>query len=299
MPQTQRLLADAGATAENWYIHTPICSPSRSELVTGRYFHNIKAAGKNGGGYCSGMHVNYTHVNDNTFARVLKEEGNYTVGMFGKYLNEMPATVPPGFDAWLANGGGNYIAPAFMTQNIDGLPDGNWHGTAENYSTAVIGNTSIAWIRKVLAEDPNRPFMVRSGGGDRWLECPLLEQTMFRGGWGAINLSSNGCDECNQPRAVSYTVPLLRKHNTLTHTFPRSPTLTHALPHTPSHAFILPHMRSHRPFPPPPPLTGVHRPESRPRTVHPRPVASRPLGPVLAGPRATDTQLELFLLRLR
>ena len=176
MPQTQRLLADAGATAENWYIHTPICSPSRSELVTGRYFHNIKAAGKNGGGYCSGMHVDYEHVNNNTFARVLKEEGNYTVGMFGKYLNEMPATVPPGFDAWLANGGGDYIAPAFMTQNIDGLPDGHWRGTAENYSTAVIGNTSIAWIRKVLAEDPNRPFMVRSGGGDRWLECPLLEQ---------------------------------------------------------------------------------------------------------------------------
>ena len=87
MPQTKRLLADAGITAENWYIHTPICSPSRSELVTGRYFHNIKAPGMNGGGYCSGMHVNYSYVNDNTFARVLKEEGNYTVNTFGKHLN--------------------------------------------------------------------------------------------------------------------------------------------------------------------------------------------------------------------
>ena len=29
------------------------------------------------------------------------EEAGYTVGLFGKYLNEMPKTVPPGFDAWL------------------------------------------------------------------------------------------------------------------------------------------------------------------------------------------------------
>jgi hypothetical protein len=42
MPKTQKLLVEAGATAKNWFIHTPICCPSRSELVTGRYFHNLK-----------------------------------------------------------------------------------------------------------------------------------------------------------------------------------------------------------------------------------------------------------------
>ena len=136
MPKTQKLMQQQGATATNWYIHTPICSPSRSELVTGRYFHNIKLTGS-AKGYCSGMHVNYTTVNDNTFAKNLNEAG-YTVGMFGehtcsfrthltfplatgKYVNEMPNTVPAGFDAWMANGGGDYIAPNFMTKNIDGV----------------------------------------------------------------------------------------------------------------------------------------------------------------------------------
>ena len=57
MPKVQRLMEKGGVSATNWYIHTPICSPSRSELVTGRYLHNIKAAGPNGGGYCAGMHV--------------------------------------------------------------------------------------------------------------------------------------------------------------------------------------------------------------------------------------------------
>ena len=31
-------------------------------------------------------------------------------------------------------------------------------GTNDNYTTAVVGNTSIAWIRKVVQEDPSRPF---------------------------------------------------------------------------------------------------------------------------------------------
>ena len=65
---------------------------------------------------------------------------------------------PAGFDAWLANGGGNYIAPQFQTHNIDGLPDGGWTGTADNYTTAVVGNASIAWIRKVAAAEPARPW---------------------------------------------------------------------------------------------------------------------------------------------
>lgn len=152
MPKTKALMQDGGVYADNWYIHTPICSPSRAELLSGRYFHNIKLTG----GPLWGMHVNETFVNDNTFAKALKDDG-YTVGLFGKYLNQMPKTVPPGFDAWLANSGGNYIAPQFQTMNIDGLADGGWQGTADNYSTAVIGNASIAWIRKVAQED--KPFM--------------------------------------------------------------------------------------------------------------------------------------------
>jgi len=163
MPKTKRLMEEQGATATNWYIHTPICSPSRSELLTGQYFHNIKLVGKNpvsgGKSYCDGMHVNYTHVNANTFAKVLKEEGDYTVGMFGKYVNEMPKEVPPGFDAWMANGGGNYIAPSFMTSGLSdlGMEDGMWHGGVDNYTTAVVGNMSIAWIKKVAAQ--GKPFM--------------------------------------------------------------------------------------------------------------------------------------------
>ena len=63
MPKTKALMADLGATATNFFIHTPICCPSRSELLSGRYFHNIKQVG----GGC--MHVNESKVNGDTFAR--------------------------------------------------------------------------------------------------------------------------------------------------------------------------------------------------------------------------------------
>jgi hypothetical protein len=107
------------------------------------------------------MHVNESLVNSNTFAKHLKEDGGYTVGMFGKYLNVMPKAVPAGFDAWMANEGGKYIGPTFMTQNLDFLsppiPDAANHKfPAENYTTAVVGNGNVSiawiWIRRVVAE---------------------------------------------------------------------------------------------------------------------------------------------------
>ena len=178
MEKTKKLMVEGGAMAERFYIHTPICNPSRSELLAGRYFHNIK--GVNTAEWT--MHVNETLVNENTFVRDLKEKAGYNTGMFGKYMNVMPTSVPPGFDAWMANNGGNYVAPSFQMMNVTGLipglqPSGKhgcWNnpahakdpaygcfiGTndASNYTTAVVGNASMAWIRKVVKEDPDTPF---------------------------------------------------------------------------------------------------------------------------------------------
>lgn len=154
MPKTQALLADKGATATNWFIHTPICCPSRAELVTGRYFHNIKQTG----GGC--MHINEDVVNNQSFSLYLYEAG-YRVGMFGKYLNTNPKTPPAGIEAYMTNGGGEYYAPQFDTQGVEDLApyfmaNGSWHGNRTDYTTSVVGNMSMSWLRKVAGGD--RPF---------------------------------------------------------------------------------------------------------------------------------------------
>ena len=48
--------------------------------------------------------------------------------------------------------------------SFDGLGGGGsdagcWQGSVDNYSTSVIGNVSVAWITKVVHEEPDRPFM--------------------------------------------------------------------------------------------------------------------------------------------
>lgn len=54
MRQATELLVKQGAWATNWFIHTPVCCPSRAEILTGKYFHNVRVDAFRDGG-C--MHV--------------------------------------------------------------------------------------------------------------------------------------------------------------------------------------------------------------------------------------------------
>lgn len=84
------------SSCQNCLYCAHFCRPSLNHVSTanrsGRYFHNIKMVNST----LWAMHVNEPLVNNNTFAKHLKEDAGYTVGMFGKYQNIMPKTVPPG-----------------------------------------------------------------------------------------------------------------------------------------------------------------------------------------------------------
>jgi hypothetical protein len=80
MKQTTELISKRGATAKNWMIHTPVCCPSRGEILSGKYFHNIRVPSYGAGG-C--MHIDEAKVNPVSYGRYL-QEGGYTNGYFGK-----------------------------------------------------------------------------------------------------------------------------------------------------------------------------------------------------------------------
>ena len=98
----------------------PVCCPSRAEILTGRYLHNVRTSDGSG---C--MHVNESKVNPYSYAHYLNQGANYSVGYFGKHLNNCPTEPPAGFDCptcyWFAyNGdtapggqGGGYYNSAF------------------------------------------------------------------------------------------------------------------------------------------------------------------------------------------
>ena len=135
MPSVRRLLQDRGLTFENSFAPYPLCCPSRSSFMTGRYTHN---------------HHVYTHLDPygftafrdrHTIATVLQGVG-YRTALVGKYLNGYGEQFlrsgkpslhyePPGWDQWYAGsdhlwdhgdphyGGGTY-SYFHLVQNVNG-----------------------------------------------------------------------------------------------------------------------------------------------------------------------------------
>ena len=124
MAQTKRLLQEDenGALLTNWRIHTPICSPSRSQTVSGRYFHNIKsdlAVPPPKLQPAASGHINATLYADDSFGVHLRAKKGYNVGIFGK----ANFNTYDGFDRWfqaaVCGYGGGYEdneSPTFHTR---------------------------------------------------------------------------------------------------------------------------------------------------------------------------------------
>ena len=84
MPFAREQLVEGGTRLSNFFAHTPVCCPSRSELLSGRYFQNIRVATAADKG-C--MRVNVTDTFHNRTLAVPLQAAGYTTGLFGKYLN--------------------------------------------------------------------------------------------------------------------------------------------------------------------------------------------------------------------
>ena len=90
MKQTRRVVGEHGLTASDWRIHTPICAASRSELQSGRYFHNVKSELTTPSPEVSSgaiTHLDLTKVWPFLFPKMLRQEKGYATAMFGKCMN--------------------------------------------------------------------------------------------------------------------------------------------------------------------------------------------------------------------
>jgi len=150
--------AGGGMTATQWHIHTPICAPSRAELLSGRYYHNIANAQRSPPSALCGSgavgHVDLLHkVYPHTFFRALREQKGYATGLFGKCMNgecKNPAAMAGAVDRWFE--GTNFIGGSWWDNDS---PNNNFENAsyAGNYGTSVIGNKTIDWIRGLRAAE--------------------------------------------------------------------------------------------------------------------------------------------------
>jgi N-acetylglucosamine-6-sulfatase len=100
MPQTRRLVGEAGTTFTNAYVSYPLCCPSRATFLTGRYAHNhgVKSTVPPHGGF---EKLDAQHA-----LPVWLRDAGYATSHVGKYLNGYGLRgrldVPPGWTDWHA-----------------------------------------------------------------------------------------------------------------------------------------------------------------------------------------------------
>lgn len=167
-------IADNGAICDSYYATSPVCTPSRAALISGRYPHN------------TGSPQNNMPLDDDvvTFAEVLKRQG-YATGYAGKWHLDGPAKpgwAPPrkfGFDDnrymfnrghWKKLGEGE-DGPMVAAVDKKGKPSYSLDGADhESFTTDWLSNRTIDFIRAnkeqpfcymVAIPDPHGPNTVR------------------------------------------------------------------------------------------------------------------------------------------
>jgi N-acetylglucosamine-6-sulfatase len=91
MPAVYSQLVDQGVLFKRAYVNTPLCCPSRSQILTGLYEHH------------TGVDTNTVPLERPTIVQALHGSG-YRTMLAGKYLNSWPCTPRAEFDRWACVG---------------------------------------------------------------------------------------------------------------------------------------------------------------------------------------------------
>ncbi len=169
MPHLERLAAES-LRLEQFYCASPVCSPARASLLTGRIPSAHGVHDWLVGDRAPGTFPDHYLDGQPTTPEALGAAG-YQCWMSGKWHvgdSQWPA---PGFSGWYAHryGAGPYIdAPIW----VDGAP-----GTEPRYLTNAITDEAIGFIE---GRDPSRPFYLQvnyTAPHDPWLEGHPEEYT--------------------------------------------------------------------------------------------------------------------------
>ena len=158
MPEVQALVADHGATFDDYFVSDSLCCPSRTTTLRGQYAHNtgVESNGGSNGGFRA---AHRRGLERSTIATRLQAAG-YRTGLFGKYLNGYPGNAglryrPPGWDTWASPVDGAPYSEYDYTLNHDGRLE--QHGSApEDYGTDVYAGLARRFVERSVAK--GRPF---------------------------------------------------------------------------------------------------------------------------------------------
>jgi arylsulfatase A-like enzyme len=158
-------VAASGVRFTDWYSNSPVCSPSRASVLTGRYpVHAGVRSILGGHRQATGLHPEVP-----TLSSELRQLG-YRTAMFGKWHLGVTEECRPhrhGFDEWFGFMAGciDYYSHIFywgMGGKYDPVHD-LWENGREiwengRYFTELITERAVGWLSRVAAEE--KPFLL-------------------------------------------------------------------------------------------------------------------------------------------
>jgi arylsulfatase A-like enzyme len=138
MPRVQSWFQQGGRTFTQSYATTPLCSPSRASLFTGRYGHNNGVTG-------NGLDAEIAALDQSAMFQGYLHAAGYHTAMAGKFMNTVPLSRSPKFwDRWAFTTGGY--------QNISYNVNGTVRKIAGYYSD-VLGSYAVGDLQQFEQQD--------------------------------------------------------------------------------------------------------------------------------------------------
>lgn len=213
MPRIRANFIDRGLKFNAAFANTPLCGPSRANILAGQFSHNTRVIANVGGeaGYPAWAAGGY---DANSIGPWMKAAG-YKTGIFGKYQNDYPTGassetfVPPGWDDWRVVMSDREANNDSYTLNENGALR-VYSSNNNGYQADVLSDRMQAFLRAAETNDAQPFFAFLSLGAPHTPTAPAARHlSAYPGATAPRGPSFNESDMSDKPGWLRDQTPLM------------------------------------------------------------------------------------------